>query len=111
MGRPKPAGIAIDAFFDNFTCAALFRRLRIPGSPGELVDPTPAPVYWANLGLEVIANARAALTEAQKIVLAGAVKAAFQERLRWKKAPASVAITNEPDLEAFLSEWSSCTKP
>lgn len=39
MKRPKISSIAIDAFYDNFSCAALFGKLRIPGAPQELVDP------------------------------------------------------------------------
>jgi len=38
MNRPRPIDIAADAFFDNFSFAALFGRLRIPGSPREIVD-------------------------------------------------------------------------
>jgi hypothetical protein len=38
MKRPKVRNIAVDAFFDNFMCAALFGRLRIPGSPREIID-------------------------------------------------------------------------
>ena len=39
MNRPKSVGILADAFFDNFSCAAIFGRLRIPGSPRQIVDP------------------------------------------------------------------------
>jgi len=39
MKRPKVGSIAIDAFYDNFSCAALFGKLRIPGAPREIVDP------------------------------------------------------------------------
>jgi hypothetical protein len=46
MNRPKVASIAIDAFYDNFTCAALFRKLRIPGSPEEVIDPRPVRSFW-----------------------------------------------------------------
>jgi hypothetical protein len=38
MKRRTLGSIAIDAFYDNFTCAALFKRLRIPGSPARLID-------------------------------------------------------------------------
>jgi hypothetical protein len=41
MNRPKLGAIATDAFFDNFTLASLFGKLRIPGAPRELVDPRP----------------------------------------------------------------------
>jgi len=39
MKRPTLDSIALDAFFDNFTCAALFGRLRIPGAPTQIIDP------------------------------------------------------------------------
>ncbi|MGA9070636.1 MAG: hypothetical protein WB424_10305 [Terracidiphilus sp.] len=39
MKRPKVSNIALDAFYDNFSCAALFGKLRIPGAPREIVDP------------------------------------------------------------------------
>jgi hypothetical protein len=38
MSRPMAGSIAVDAFFDNFAFAALFGKLRIPGSPREIVD-------------------------------------------------------------------------
>jgi hypothetical protein len=41
MNRPKAIDIVADAFFDNFSGAAIFGRLRIPGSPREIVDPRP----------------------------------------------------------------------
>jgi hypothetical protein len=37
-GRPKVRDIAINAFFDNFTMAALFGRLCIPGSQIGIID-------------------------------------------------------------------------
>src|SRR5579863_5692746 len=108
MNRPKPASIAIDAFYDAFTCSSLFRKLRIPGSPRETVDPRPARVFWVDLGLDVIAHAREALTELQKNLVAGALKIAFVEILRARSKRQSAE--SERDLETFLSEWSSCTK-
>jgi len=39
MNRPKLGSIAVDAFYDNFTCGALFGKLRIPGSPRQAIDP------------------------------------------------------------------------
>lgn len=39
MSRPKAVDIVADAFFDNFTLAALFGKLRIPGAPIAAVDP------------------------------------------------------------------------
>ena len=110
MNRAKPASIALDAFYDNFSCAALFRKLRIPGSPRRKVDPRTASVFWADLGLEVISHARETLTELQKIVLAGALKSAFTEMLK-TKSQRPHAENDERDLETLLSEWSSCTKP
>jgi len=44
--RRRVATIAIDAFYDNFTCAALFGKLRVPGSPQEVFDPRPAREFW-----------------------------------------------------------------
>jgi hypothetical protein len=108
MNRPKPASIAVDAFYDNFTCAALFGKLRIPGSPPETVDTRPANVFWADLGLEVIAHVRGAFTEIQKIVLAGAIKTAFVEILKTKSKKQTEG--NDQRLESFMAEWSSYTK-
>ena len=39
MNRKRLGNIAADAFFDNFSFAGLFTRLRIPGAPREIVDP------------------------------------------------------------------------
>lgn len=108
MNRPKPASIAVDAFYDNFTCAALFGKLRIPGSPRETVDIRPANVFWADLGLEVIAHVRDAFTELQKIVLAGAIKTAFVEILKTRSKKQTKG--NDEALESFMAEWSSYTK-
>jgi hypothetical protein len=38
MNRATTGRNAIDAFFDNFSCAALFGKLHIPGAPREIVD-------------------------------------------------------------------------
>ena len=108
MNRPKPASIAVDAFYDNFTCAALFKKLRIPGSPRERVDTRPANVFWADLGLEVIAHVRDAFTEIQKIVLASAIKTAFVEILKTRSKKQTEEI--DQNLESFMAEWSSYTK-
>lgn len=108
MNRPKPASIAADAFYDNFTCAALFRKLRIPGSPREKVDTRPANVFWADMGLEVIAHVRDMFTELQKIVLAGAIRTAFVEILKTRLKKQTEE--NDQDLESFMAEWSSYKK-
>jgi hypothetical protein len=39
MKRLSSAQIAVDAFFDNFSMAALFGKLRIPGAPRLAIDP------------------------------------------------------------------------
>jgi hypothetical protein len=39
MKKRKLESIAADAFFDNFSLAVLFGRLRIPGAPKMAVDP------------------------------------------------------------------------
>ena len=46
MKRQNAANVAVDAFYDNFTCVALFRKLRIPGSPKEIIDPRLAHTFW-----------------------------------------------------------------
>jgi hypothetical protein len=108
MSRPKPTSIAIDAFYDSFTCAALFKRLRIPGSPEEKVDIRPANVFWADMGLTVLAHVRDGLTEIQKIALADAIKTVFLEILRSRSK--RQASENDQSMESFMAEWSSCTK-
>jgi hypothetical protein len=41
MKRPSPVGIVADAYFDTFSMAALFCRLRIPCAPRQMVDSRP----------------------------------------------------------------------
>ena len=50
MNGPKGASIAVDAFFDNFTCAALFRKLRIPGESRRQVNPQMLDEIWMAFG-------------------------------------------------------------
>jgi len=38
MDRVKVRTIGVDAFFDNFSFAALFSKLHIPGSPHSYID-------------------------------------------------------------------------
>ncbi len=99
MKRPKAASIAIDAFYDNFTCAALFRKLRIPGSPREIVDPRPAHTFWADEAQQILAGAIAKLHVLTRLTSA------------LRKGDFKKSTTEDKDVESFLAEWSLFIKP
>ena len=99
MNRPRASSIGIDAFYDNFTCAALFRKLRIPGSPKEIIDPRPARTFWVDESQQIIAGA---LIKVRAVVaILGALRKAD------RKTPA----TEFEDVESLLADWSSYIKP
>jgi hypothetical protein len=48
MSKSKLAQIATDAFFDNFSFAALFGKLNLPVAPDRLIDPRSLDEYLAH---------------------------------------------------------------
>jgi hypothetical protein len=101
MNRPKLGSIAIDAFYDAFTCAALFGRLRIPGAPPELIDPRP---------LKKFAGDELQLSIQDFIKEIGRIEALVRG-LRSVADPADNLISTET-LQALLRSWSeSSLKP
>jgi hypothetical protein len=99
MNRSRVAGIAIDAFYDSFTCAALFRKLRIPGSPREVVDPRPARTFWADESQQILANAMAMLKAIHRLIPG------------LGKGDSKKPTTEGEDIETFLAGWTSYIKP
>jgi hypothetical protein len=71
VNRPKLGSIAADAFFDNFTCAALFGRLRIPGSPREIIDPRPVDIFWMDELQLIMADVKRIVRVARATALSG----------------------------------------
>jgi hypothetical protein len=53
MSKSRFAQIAMDAFFDNFSFAALFGRLTIPRAPAKLVDPRTVDRYLAQTPVRI----------------------------------------------------------
>lgn len=100
MTRPRATSIVIDAFYDNFTCAALFRKIRIPGSPKEVVDPRSAHEFWADEFQHILGDLKTAFHMMTGVALVGAIFKGFAERRTRKKE----------QLEAFLASWSSSSK-
>jgi hypothetical protein len=99
MNRPKAASISVDAFYDNFTCAALFRKLRIPGSPKEIIDPRPAHTFWVNESQQILAGVMAKLRVLTRLTSA------------LHKGDFKRPSTEDKDVESFLAEWSPYIKP
>jgi hypothetical protein len=105
MSRPRAASVAIDAFYDNFTCAALFRKLHIPGSPREIIDPRSARTFWADESQQILAGVMTKVRAIYNLALAGVIISAFSKRDI--KRPAKKG----EDVESFLADWSSYIKP
>ncbi len=105
MNRPKAANIAIDAFYDNFTCAALFRKLRIPGSPAEIIDPRPVRMFWVDGLQQILSEVKKGMNMVALLATVGLVVSAIRNRDS-KRPTAEVE-----DLESFLGDWASCLKP
>ena len=99
MKRQKVRNIAVDAFFDNFTCAALFGRLRIPGSPREIIDPRPVDIFWMDELQLIMADVKRIIRIARVAAFSGILFKSVSESL----------ITNEV-LESFQGSWSSSIK-
>src|SRR5271165_180429 len=79
MNRPRVASIATDAFYDNFTCAALFRKLRIPGSPEQIIDPRPAPTFWVDEAQQTLAGVMAKVRAIAVLATVGVIISAFRK--------------------------------
>jgi hypothetical protein len=105
MNRPKVASIAIDAFYDNFTCAALFRKLRIPGSPEEVIDPRPVRSFWADEFQQILAEAKGRLHVIARVALVGVIVSAL------RRGDPKGSATEGEDTESFIADWPSFIKP
>lgn len=81
MKKQNVGSIAVDAFFDNFTCAALFGRLRIPGSPREMIDPRPVNIFWVDQLELVLANSIKSIRAIKLIALRGILFKSISESL------------------------------
>jgi len=99
MKRRKVGSIAVDAFFDNLSCAALFGRLRIPGAPLEIVDSRPADIFWMDELGQIMEDVKRIVRIAQVAAISGIIFESVSENL----------ITNEV-LKSFQSSLSSPTK-
>jgi len=91
MKRQSVGSIAMDAFFDNLTCAALFGKLRIPGSPREIVDPRSLKEFSKDELAQSVQDFQAEMERIRALVLAGALSESL--------------ITNEA-LQSLLRSWS-----
>jgi hypothetical protein len=105
MNRPQVSSIAIDAFYDNFTCAALFQKLRVPGAPEAIIDPRTVHSFWADEFQQICADARAMIRVAVRLGLIGFSISVFFANI-FNRQNTKVA-----DPESFLADWSSYIKP
>jgi hypothetical protein len=105
MNRRKVTSIAVDAFYDNFTCAALFRKLRIPGSPREIIDPRPVHTFWADEFSQILADAKRRLHLIAGFAMFGSILSIFS------KGNVKRRSAKEEDLKNLLADWSSYIKP
>jgi hypothetical protein len=105
MNRPRASSIAIDSFYDNFTCVALFRKLRIPGSPREVIDPRPARTFWVDESQQILAGALVKLRAIALLASVGTIISAL------RKADRKMPTTEGEDVESLLADWSSYIKP
>jgi hypothetical protein len=96
MKRRKVGSIAVDAFFDNFSCAALFGRLRIPGSPREIIDPRTVIIFWIDELQQRMADLKRIVLIAQVADISGILFESVSESLITRKV-----------LESFQSDLSS----
>jgi hypothetical protein len=105
MNRPRVASIAIDAFYDNFTCAALFRKLRIPGSPEEIIDPRPVRTFWADEFHQILAEVKGSMHVIARVALVGVIVSAL------RRSDAQGSPTDGEGTESFMADWPSFIKP
>jgi hypothetical protein len=99
MKRRKVGSIAVDAFFDTFSCAALFGRLRIPGAPREIIDSRPADIFWMDELRQIMADVKRIVRLAQVAAISGILFESVSESLITSKV-----------LESFQSSLSSSIK-
>jgi hypothetical protein len=104
MNRRKVAAIAVDAFYDNFTCAALFQKLRIPGSPKQAIDPRPVHTFWADEFSQILADTKRKLHLITSFAMIGALFSIFSRRNSKRRT------AEEEDLKSLLANWSSYIK-
>lgn len=105
MNRPRVAGIAIDAFYDSFTCSALFRRLRIPGSPEETIDPRPVRTFWSDEFRQILAEQVERLHVVTRVAMVGVMVSALR-----RSDPKGSSAGGE-DIEGFLADLPTFIKP
>src|SRR5580658_4672997 len=105
MSRRKGLGIAIDAFYDNFTCAALFGKLRLPGSPEEIIDPRPVREFWVDELQQILSEVKKGLHKVVLVAMVGAVISALRKR------DSKRSTAEYEDLESVLGNWASYFKP
>jgi hypothetical protein len=91
MKRQGVGSIATDAFFDNFTFAALFGKLHIPGSPSQIVDPRSLKDFSNDELLQSLQDFQVEMERIRVLVLAGSLSGSL--------------ITNEA-LQSLLRSWS-----
>lgn len=89
MKRRKIKSIAIDAYFDNFTCAAIFGRLRIPGAPRKIVDSRPADIFWMDELRYILEDVKKIVRIAQVTALGGIIFESISEGLITSAIPES----------------------
>lgn len=99
MRRRTVGSIAVDAFFDTFTCAALFGRLRIPGSPREMIDPRAVDMFWMD-------QLQSIMTDVKKMIRMARV-AAFSGLLFGSVSESTIATEVQ---EGFRESWPPSVK-
>jgi len=105
MNRPRVTSIAIDAFYDSFMCAALFKKLRIPGSPEEIVDPRPVRAFWSDEFRQILAEQVERLHVVTRVALVGVIISAL------RKSDPKAPTTEGEEVETFLANLPSYIKP
>ena len=102
MKRQRAASIAVDAFYDNFTCAALFQKLRIPGSPGRIVDPRSVHTFWADEFSQILAEVKRMMHLVGGLAMVGVVISFFSNGTMNRRI-----VKEEQSLRTLLADWSS----
>jgi hypothetical protein len=102
MNRRNGASIAVDAFYDNFTCAALFRKVRIPGSPGYIIDPRSAHTFWADEFSQILAEVKRMMHLVGVLAMVGVVISFFSRGSVNRRI-----VKEEESLRTLLADWSS----
>jgi hypothetical protein len=103
MSRPRVTSIAVDSFFDNFTCAALFGRLRIPGSPREIIDTRPVDIFWIDELRQIMADVKRIVRLAQVAAISGILFESVSESLITSKVLESFQSSLSPSVKLQLN--------